>query len=297
MGASTKELRQRITSVSNIQKITRAMEMVAATKLRRLQQRAEGTRPYADAIAQLSANLAASAPPGSSPLTRTPQDVDRAAVLVVSSDRGLCGSYNTNVFRAVSQHMNDTQGVEPALYVLGRKGLAHYASRLQVHAAYDDVVEKLSSRRARGIARELSDAFLAGSKQGGVDEVYVAFTRFVSMGRQVACVEKLLPIEQVNSEEEGAGGAAAAATGDVILEPSPRILLQRLLPKSIEVRVFASILEALASEFAARRAAMKAATDAAGDMITSLRRQYNRARQEAITTELLDIVGGAEALQ
>lgn len=293
MAESTKELRQRITGVSNIQKITRAMEMVATTKLRRLQQRAEGTRPYADTIVRLSARLAGSTPVDASPLTRRKDDVQRAALLVISSDRGLCGSYNAHLFRAIAQHLDGRSKVEPALYVVGKKAVSHYHRRLPIRHVFEDLVEQLDHRRVKDMLRLLTERFLAGGAvEDGVDEVWVASTRFVSMARQVPVIEKLLPIESVE-EEAGSGGTQ----DDVILEPSPEDLILRLLPKALEVRLLAAVFDSLTSEFAARRMAMKAATDAAGDMIQDLRRRYNRARQEAITKELLDIIGGAEAQQ
>ena len=295
MALSTKELRQRITGVTNIQKITRAMEMVATTKLRRLQQRAEGTRPYADSIVKLSGHLASSTPLGSSPLTEQRDEVRKYGLLVVGSDRGLCGPHNANLFRRASNYVDTRPNDALELYTLGRKTVQHYHRRLPIRFSYEDVVEKLTYRRAREITHDLTDAFLNEDPEQRCDEIWIIYTRFLSVAKQTPVVEKLLPIDK-DALGEGDGDGASEALADVILEPSPEDLLRRLLPKSLEVRIFAAILDSLASEFAARRGAMKAATDAAGDMIQSLRRKYNRARQESITTELLDIIGGAEAL-
>ncbi|HET6162806.1 MAG TPA: ATP synthase F1 subunit gamma [Planctomycetota bacterium] len=321
MAQGMKELRRRIRSVTSIQKITRAMEMVASTRLRRMQARAEGARPYADGLAGFSKLLAGAGANLVSPLTQERATVKRLALLVVTSDRGLCGAYNANLYRKVAAFLGEKRGIEPDLYVVGKKGRQHYARRLPVKVAYPDEVEKLDFRRAREIARQLTEEFLRGSEGGaapkvakkgeakaaGVDEVWVAYTRFVSAGKQVVTVDRLLPIVSGAPAAHVAGTAtanagdaakvAAPAPGMILLEPSPQELFDVLMPKSLAMRVFAALLDSMASEQAARRIAMKAATDAAGDMITSLSRKYNRARQETITKELLDIVGGAEALQ
>jgi F-type H+-transporting ATPase subunit gamma len=319
MAQGMKELRRRIRSVTSIQKITRAMEMVASTRLRRMQARAEGARPYADGLAGFSKLLAGAGANLVSPLTQERATVKRLALLVVTSDRGLCGAYNANLYRKVAAFLGEKKGIEPDLYVVGKKGRQHYARRLPVKVAYPDEVEKLDFRRAREIARQLTEEFLRGSEGGaapkvakkgeakaaGVDEVWVAYTRFVSAGKQVVTVDRLLPIVSGAPAAGAAGSAkagdaakvAAPAPGMILLEPSPQELFDVLMPKSLAMRVFAALLDSMASEQAARRIAMKAATDAAGDMIQTLSRKYNRARQETITKELLDIVGGAEALQ
>ncbi len=305
MAQGMKELRRRIRGISSIQKITRAMEMVATTRLRRAQTRAEGARPFADAIKNLSSLLAGRASTLTSPLMQARPQVRRVAVIVIGSDRGLCGSYNANVFRKVAAFLGERQGIELDLHVLGAKPRQHYARRLPIKVAYPDEVEDLTYRRAREIAREMTAAFLKGE----VDEVWIVFTRFVSTGKQVPTVERLLPIASDASTtpgakpEAGAGdgteerNAAARANSLILLEPSPQELFDLLVPKSLAMRLYAAFVDAMASEQAQRRMAMKAATDAAGDMISSLSRKYNRARQETITKELLDIVGGAEALK
>lgn len=289
MAQGMRELRRRIRGVTSIQKITRAMEMIASTRLRRMQQKAEGARPYADAIKAFSA-LLASGGVLSSPLMQPRPDVKRIALLVISSDRGLCGAYNANLFRKVAAFLAETAATRPQpdadLHVLGRKARQHYARRLPIKAAYPDAVEKLGFRRAREIARELTARFVGGE----VDEVWMVFTRFVSVGKQVTMVDRLLPLVAAEAKEPDPADAL------ILLEPSPAALFEALVPKSLAVRVYAAMVDSMASEQAARRVAMKAATDAAGDMIQTLSRKYNRARQEAITKELLDIVGGAEAL-
>lgn len=306
MAQGMKELRRRIRSVTSIQKITRAMEMVATTRLRRMQTKAEGARPYADAIKGFSALLAGGSSKLTSPLTQAREKVARIALVVIGSDRGLCGAYNANVFRKVSAFLAERKELPFDLYTIGKKARVHYSRRLPIKEAYPDEVEKLSFRRAREIARRMTELFLLGSEKGGVDEVHVVYTRFLSVGRQLTTVDRLLPIAAdapADAKSAAAGNAGnagkPAAKADLVamlLEPSPQELFDVLMPKSLAMRVFAAMLDSMASEQAARRAAMKAATDAAGDMISTLTRKYNRARQETITKELLDIVGGAEAL-
>lgn len=331
MGQSTKELRRRINAVGNIRKITRAMEMVAATKLRRLQLRAEGAHPYASAIRRVSAQLS-SASSGSgevrSPLTERRDPVRRVGILVISSDRGLCGAYNANLFKQAMQLVSELgsstlmeagSGPEVVIYTLGRKARSYFRRRMRVVEAYPDEVEKLGYRRIAAIASELSEEFAAGAKgyrapkghsatSHPIDELWVVYSRFDSATRQAATAERLLPIdprilegEAQASQGEAAKGAGAEGgaegVGDILLEPSAEDLLVHLLPKSVSMRLYAAQMDALASEYAARRMAMKAATDAAGDIISALRRDYNKARQSGITSELLDIVGGAEALK
>jgi len=313
MAQGMKELRRRIRSVTSIQKITRAMEMVASTRLRRMQARAEGARPFADALAGFSTLLAGAGAKLVSPLTQERAAVKRVALLVITSDRGLCGAYNANLYRKVAAFLGERKGIEPDLYVVGKKGRQHYARRLPMKVAYPDALEKVDFRRAREIAVQLTEEFRRGAdggaaqkrgtkgeaKAAGVDEVWVAYTRFVSAGKQVVTVDRLLPIVS-SAPATKAGDAAkvaAPAPGMILLEPSPQELFDLLMPKSLAMRVFAALLDSMASEQAARRIAMKAATDAAGEMIQALSRRYNRARQETITKELLDIVGGAEALQ
>jgi len=289
MAKGTKELKERISGVKNIRKITSAMELVATQKLKRLQQRAETARPFAETIQEMVGRLAGGVRPGLSPLLET-RDVRRAAHLVVTSDKGLCGSYNTNVVKLVQGLTARDDGVERRVLVLGSKGQRLLAAKGEtVHEALPDVVEKLDFVRARAIVNGLVSDFL----EEEVDEVALVYTSFVSSVRQVPVVQKILPIDPASLVEQE---VAQAPGPDVILEPSSDELVTRLLPKFLEIKGYAAILESLASEFTARRMAMKAATDAADDMIGALTRQYNRARQESITNEILEIVSGAEAL-
>jgi F-type H+-transporting ATPase subunit gamma len=294
MAKGTKELKRRITGVRNIQQITKAMEMVATQKLKRLQTRAEAARPFADKIQQLVARLAGAVRPDLSPLLQA-REVKRTANLVVSSDKGLCGGYNSNLVRLVLAEVPREAGDAQRTRVLGSKGgTLLSAKRLPLAGIYEDHVEKLDFSRVRNIVRELVREFLAGE----VDQVRLIYTAFESAARQRPEAVTLLPIRPEDLLAPVAAGAQAPGAGrEFIIEPSPEELLRQILPKYLEIKVYSAVLESLASEFTARRNAMKQATDAADDIIGALRRQYNRARQESITKELLEVVSGAEALK
>jgi F-type H+-transporting ATPase subunit gamma len=291
MAKGTKELKRRIRGVGNIKQITRAMEMVATTKLKRLQGRAAASRPYSDKIQEMVGRL--SGMPGmesASPLME-PREVKNAAVIMITSDKGLCGAYNTNIIRKTVGYMAENEGPGYTMHLFGRKGFL-YLKRRPYNIAYrfEGTLEKITYADVKEISRNLQDAFL----QGEIDEARIFYTSFVSTMTQRPMEQKILPItrESLLSGEEG----GQAGQADFLLEPSPQAIFQALLPKFLEVKIYSALMESLASEYAARRVAMKAATDASEDMIRSLTKQYNRARQESITKELLEIVGGAEAL-
>lgn len=292
--AGIKELRGRIKSVGNIKQITRAMEMVATTKLRRFQDRAVASRPYAREIGGLVGRLAAEL--GDSleerPLFR-PGAGERTAVLVVSSDRGLCGAYNSNVFRELLRWRDsrpETEQRELAYQVYGRKGYQWLTARgREVDQFFvEPPLEKLDFAAAVRVARVLTEGFLAGKYR----DVLVLYTAFESMVKFVPTWLPLLPIRP-----ESLGVAEGDTGSDMILEPDAATIFDNLIPRYLEIRIYNALLESLTSEFASRRFSMKSATDAAGDMQQALRGVYNRKRQETITKELLDIVGGAEALR
>ena len=287
--AGIKELRQRITSVGNIKQITRAMEMVATTKLRRFQDRATSSRPYAEEITGLVARL--SGVLGDSvedrPLFR-PGGGAKTLALVVTSDRGLCGAYNSNIMRLVEGWRREHDR-EVDYVVYGRKGFAYMNKRdFEVKAYLEEPpLEQMDYRAAAVVARMIVKEFLSGDYH----DVVLVTTRFQTMAKYVPEIGPFLPISGDAFGEES-GGAA-----DVLLEPDAESIFDQLLPRYLETRIFKVLLEALASEYASRRFAMKNATDAATDMQNVLRGIYNRKRQETITKELLDIVGGAEAIQ
>ncbi len=287
MAKGIRELKGRIRGVGNIAKITRAMEMVATTKLKRLQERAEGARPYSDCLRAMVGRLADQVSADEFPLLKK-REGGKIGLLAVTADKGLCGAYNSNVFKAISSFARERTGRDVALFMFGARGGQYFRDRApKVAEAYDDNMEKIPFVRVRDVVQTIAKRFVDGE----ITELHLASTRFESQARQVPEVRQLLPIDA-----EALLGEGADAGGDFIFEPSVEEIFERLLPKYLEVQVYGAILEALASEMAMKRAAMKAATDAANDMIGGLTRQYNRARQEGITNELLEIIGGAEAL-
>lgn len=291
--AGVRELRGRIKSVGNIQQITRAMEMVATTKLRRFQDRAVASRPYTEEISGLVGHLAAvlGGEVADRPLFQ-PGEGSRTAVLVVTSDRGLCGAYNANVFKALDVWLADQDRAAVDWFVYGTKGYKYLAKRgLEVERYFvEPVLEKMDYRGAARTATALQQAFLSGQYRS----VRVLYTAFESMAKFVPTWVDFLPIEAAGLAGDDAAGGAG---GDVILEPDPRTIFDRLVPKYLETRIYNALIEAITSEYASRRMSMKNATDAAGDMKAELQGLYNRKRQEGITKELLDIVGGVEALR
>ncbi len=294
--AGIKELRGRIKSVGNIKQITRAMEMVATTKLRRFQDRAVASRPYAREIAGLVGRLAAELGEDldQRPLFKRGAG-DRTAVLVVTSDRGLCGAYNSNLFRELENWRRGRgEASELAYQVYGRKGYQWLTARgREVENFFvEPPLEKLDFAGAVRVARILTEGFLAGRYR----EVVVLYTAFESM---VKFVPTFLPLLPIRAADLSVGGQTEAdgSSGDVILEPDAGSIFDSLIPRYLEIRIYNALLESLTSEFASRRFSMKNATDAAGEMQSILKGVYNRKRQETITKELLDIVGGAEALR
>lgn len=289
--AGVKELRVRIKSVGSIKQITRAMEMVATTKLRKFQDRATSSRPYAQEIAGLVGRLAAVLGDGVSdqPLFNAGAG-ERTLALVISSDRGLCGAYNANLFRALEEwRSNHPREID--YFVYGRKAAQYMGKRgFKVEKFITEPpLEQMDYRNAAITARMLQNEFESGKYQ----DVVILYSAFESMAKYVPTVLPFLP---VSGERLGAG-EADDASGDVLLEPDAVTIFERLVPRYLETRVYNALLEALTSEYASRRFAMKNATDAANDMQKVLQGIYNRKRQENITKELLDIVGGAEALK
>lgn len=289
--ASIRDLRTRIKSVGSIKQITRAMEMVAATKLRRFQSRAVTSRPYAQEIVGMLTRLAGTMGPrlARHPLFQRGGEDKPTAVVLVSSDRGLCGAYNSNVLRELERWLAQRDEGKVEFFVFGRKGYQYLSKRgLKIaRLIVDPPLEKVDYRSAKLMAR----AILQGREPDAparFDEIWMLYTAMDSPVRFVPTWTKLVPIELA---QEG------AAVGDVLLEPSVDELVERLVPRYLEARVYNALLESVASEYAMRRISMKNATDAATEMQGSLRKVYNRKRQENITKELLDIVGGAEALR
>lgn len=291
--ASVKELRVRIKSVGSIKQITRAMEMVATTKLRRFQDRATSSRPYATEISGLVQRLAAVLGEDgvkSLPLFR-PGEGSKTLALVITSDRGLCGAYNSNLLGTVEKWRAGQEG-DVDYYVYGRKGFQYMGPR-DFHIKgflTEPPLESTDYRNAATTSRMLQKAFLSGEYK----QVVLIYSAFESMAKYVPTVLPFLPLSGAAPEGEE---TATNANADVVLEPDAETIFEQLVPRFLETRIYNVLLESLTSEYASRRFAMKNATDAATDMQKALRGVYNRKRQENITKELLDIVGGAEAVK
>jgi F-type H+-transporting ATPase subunit gamma len=286
---SLQSLRRKIGSIKNTQKITKAMKMVAAAKLRRAQERILAARPYAKKMATVLSSLAGRANRAQHPLLRKAATVRRIELLVVTSDRGLCGAFNTNILRKAVEFLREkqAQGYEVKVGVIGRKGRDFFRRREWVRRQeWVGVFDRLSYEHALDIGGDIVQQFT----DGAFDELYIVYNEFKSVIQQRVVVEKLLPIESLESEAPSLGGG-------YLFEPDEEDLLKMLLPKHIEVQTFHVLMESSAAELGARMAAMDGATRNAGQLITKLTLYYNKTRQAAITKELMDIVGGAEALR
>ena len=282
-------LRRRIRSVKSTQKITKAMELIAASRINRARRAVEAARPYATAITEVIAALSASHEVGDHPLLSAHESIDRVAVVVITSDRGLAGAYNSNVLRRAERLVKEERdgGREVSVYALGRKAEMYFRYRGENLARiWTGVSDQPKYESAQEVGREIMDRYTAGD----LDRVWLVYTNFKSAMTQVSAVAQMLPVPT----EEFEGGTAYPP--QFMFEPSPDDILSELIPRYVEHRIFAGMLEGAASEHASRQRAMKAATDNAGDIIEDLTREANRARQAAITTEISEIVGGAEAL-
>ena len=296
-GGQERILRRRIKSVESTKKITRAMELIAASRIVKAQARVHAAQPYAEGITDVVRNLQRSGGASNSALLTPRAEVRKVANIVIAADRGLCGGYNSTVIRAAEHDIQDQErvGRDTALITVGRKPEGYFRFRnYPIEAAYSGFSDSPTYEDARLVASSVVGAFEAGE----LDRVQLVYTRFVSAGRQEIVVEPLLPLE--SDETDAPDTPAASKTGepsaDYEFEPNPEAILETLLPRYTESRVYAALLNAAASEHAARQRAMKAATDNAEDLILTYRRRMNRARQDSITTEIMEIVGGAEAL-
>ena len=294
-GGQERILRRRINSVKNTKKITRAMELIAATRVAKAQGRANAAKPYARQITSVIENLAAAGASVDHPLLREPETVRKVAFIAITSDRGLAGAYNSNVIRTAERQLMGarTDGADYSLVLIGKKAIDYFQYRgYRIDASYTGISDTPSYDDARQVADRVAELFI----DGDIDRVELIYTEFLSLGSQQVTVRRFLPLESTETMAE-AGGGDAAALADFEFEPSPEGVLASLLPRYVEARLFGALLEASASEHASRQRAMKAATDNAEELIVKLSRQMNRARQDAITTEIMEIVGGAEALQ
>ncbi len=291
-GAQERVLRRRIASVQNTKKITRAMELIAATRVVKAQVRANEARPYSERITEVIQDLAAAGADADHPLLRPIEKVEKIGVLVLSGDRGLAGAYNTNVIRAAEQEIQDarSKGLDYSLVTVGRKAEGYFRFRnFDIDASFSGFTDRPTYEEAVAIAARVTDMFV----NGGCDRIDLAYTRFVTLGTQEVVVRRFLPLE---SEETIASAGDAGATAGFEFEPSANAVLESLLPRYIESRIYAALLDAAASELANRQRAMKSATDNAQELIIKYTRKMNQVRQEAITTEIMEIISGAEAL-
>ncbi len=298
MGAQLRLVRRRISSVQSIAKITRAQELIASSRIVRAQQQMRAAEPFARELTRAVEAVISRSTTINHPFTEEPENPSRAAVLILTSDQGFAGAYNANVLREsarLRQLLRD-RGIEPVLYVAGRKGISwHRFRELDVAESWSGFSAAPRYRDAQQIATTLIEAFNAGrdgAGQGGVDEIHLVSTEFVSMLTQRPSARRILPLQIEETEEEHPSGPLPQYE----FEPSPPEVLDALMPQYVASRIFYAMLEAAAAELASRRRAMKAATDNAGDLLETLTRQANNARQAEITQEISEIVGGANAL-
>lgn len=304
MAAQLRELRQRIRSTQGLAKIFKAQEVIATTRISRAQARVEASRPYAQEITNVLSALAGAASNLDHPLLTERENPKRAGVLIVTSDRGLCGGYNANVLRAAEELVSllRSQGKQPVLYLIGRKAVSFYTFRNREYVeSWTGFSETPRYENAQNAGELLVKAFMSGADDDGddpgddgvlgVDELHIVYTEFRTMLSQVPTVKRMAPLEVEFSEEK-----TDAIPPTYEFEPGADQLLAALLPKYINTRIFSALLDSAASESAARRTAMKSATDNAKDLVLTLSREANQARQAQITQEISEIVGGANAL-
>jgi F-type H+-transporting ATPase subunit gamma len=285
-------LRRRIKSVQSTKKITKAMELISASRIAKAQERVAAARPYSNRLTDVIRNLAAAGAGGDSPLLNPRPEVTTVAYVVVAADRGLAGGYNSTVIRAAERAMAADQeaGRQTALITVGKKATGYFRFRgYTIAASFAGFSDAPSYEDARQVAIHVAEKF----ESGEYSEVQLVYTQFLSLGSQVAQVVQYMPLDTSTIADASAEGPSA----DYEFEPNPSEILDRLLPRYAEARLYAALLDSAASEHAARQRAMKSATDNAEDMIIRLSRVMNRARQDAITTEIMEIVGGAEALR
>ncbi len=295
MAAQLRAVRARIRAVKSIAKITRAQELIASSRIIKAQQRTRAAQPYARELTTAVEAVVSRSSTISHPMITEPDAVRRAAVLILTSDGGFCGAYNANTLREAARlrQRNADNGVTTVNYVAGRKGIAWHRFRdLELAETWSGFSAQPTYADAERAANTLLDAFEADARDGGVDEIYLVSTEFVSMLTQKPAVRRLLPMQIEEKEGSRPGGALPSYE----FEPSTDIVLDALLPQYMASRIYYAMLEAAASELAARRRAMKAATDNANDLIDRLTREANNARQAEITQEISEIVGGSNAL-
>lgn len=296
MGSQLRVYKRRIKSITATKKITKAMEMIAASRIVKAQRQVQASTPYANELTR-AVTAVATGSNTKHPLTTEAENPTRAAVLLITSDRGLAGGYSSNAIKAADLLIGRlrSEGKEVDSYIIGRKGVAYYNFRERtVVESWTGFTDKPSYADAKKVAGPLIEAVQQDTAEGGVDELHIVFTEFVSMMTQAPVANRLLPLSLDEAAKE------SEAKGEILplydFEPSAEGVLDALLPRYVESRIYNALLQAAASEHAARRRAMKSATDNAGDLVKSLSRLANAARQAEITQEISEIVGGASAL-
>lgn len=298
MGAQLRVYRRRIKSVQATKKITKAMELIASSRIVRAQARLNASTPYLVHLTQaISAAATHAADVSKHPLTAQAEQQVRAAVLVITADRGLAGAYSSNAIKeaeSLSRLLRE-KGMDVVPYVVGRKGVSYYRFRDRpMGGEYTGFTDQPTYADAQRIGQDLLERFLQPTAEGGVDEIHVVYTHFLNMGSQEARVRRILPLEVVDEVVDSSASGMPFPLYE--FEPGPEAVLDALLPQYVNQTVWLSLLMSAASEHAARRRAMKSATDNADELIRSLTRQANAARQAEITQEISEIVGGADAL-
>ena len=292
-------LRGRIKSIKSTKKITRAMELIAASRIVKAQQRVAAARPYSEQITAVMGNLAAGGAGLDHPLLQERDPVRKVGFIIISADRGLAGAYNSTVIRTGERALlaHQAEGRDYELTLSGKKAEGYFRYRdYRIGDAFSGYAEVPSYEDARRVAQAAMERYeKGGDEEGGTDQVELIYTKFLSMGSQKVVNVRLLPLEKEALEDAAASGDGPQAAYE--FEPEPAQILERLLPRYVEGRVFAAMLDAAASEQAARQRAMKSATDNAEELMKNLATVANKMRQAGITTEIMEIVGGAEALR
>lgn len=291
--ATLREIKTRIKAVQNTQKITKAMKMVSASKLRKVQNRMLDLRPYAEKMQEVLTSLARGADRESHPLLafRPRKTVE---IVVVTADRGLCGAFNTNILKAAQKSIDEFKkgGFEISISTIGKKSRDYFKRRgVPVRNSWTGISGNVSFSGAQEIANNIKENFINET----VDEVTVVYNAFKSMATQTITVSQLLPLAPI--EEGNEGSAPESAPADFIYEPSMEAIFDRLIPRNVDIQIYRALLESSAAEEAARMSAMENATKSCSEMVEKLTLQFNKARQASITGELMDIVGGVEALK
>lgn len=288
-----RDIKKRIVSVQSTRQITRTMEMVATAKIKKAQERIEAARPYALAMMELLGNVRRYATGASHPLLEERAERRKIVAIAITSDRGLAGAFNSNILRMTEKYLREMQesGVDVELITVGKKAVAYFLYRgIRPVAMYRDISDKPTFADAKSIASHVIGAY----SRAEIDEVTIVFNRFVNVADQSPESHRLLPIESAALDD---AAEVADVSAEYIFEPDAEEVLGHLLPTYVEALIYRALMESAAAEHGARRKAMKSATDNASEMIGTLTRSYNRARQAAITTEISEIVGGAAALE